>query len=184
MGCFNTVKLLLDDPRVDPSVQNNYLFQLASKTGQIEIVKLLLKNPRVDPSANKNMSIKIASKKGHFDIVKLLLEDPRVDPHQQSSEFGQIDVVTLLLKNQANPSTHNSTAQNNLFEDLVELFLQYSNLKNNENYTTNMFLGRQFDLSSKDEKIIALTLFPRCYGEIFCSNFGGRYIIYPRKSTC
>ena len=44
------VKLLLQDPRVDPSYQNNYAIILASENGHVEVVKLLLQDPRVDPN--------------------------------------------------------------------------------------------------------------------------------------
>jgi len=41
------VKLLLQDERVDPSDNNNWAIQMASKNGHIEVVKLLLQDKRV-----------------------------------------------------------------------------------------------------------------------------------------
>ena len=40
-GHMEVVKLLLADPRVDPSARNNWAIQLASENGHLEIVKLL-----------------------------------------------------------------------------------------------------------------------------------------------
>jgi hypothetical protein len=48
------VELLLLDPRVDPSANNNYAIQKAVSNGNAEIVEMLLTNERVDPSANGN----------------------------------------------------------------------------------------------------------------------------------
>ena len=45
------VKLLLQDPRVDPSDRNNGAIRLAHQNGHVEVVKLLLQDPRVK---NKN----------------------------------------------------------------------------------------------------------------------------------
>lgn len=64
-GHLELVKFLLQDPRVDPSVQSNRAFRKACTS--------------VDPSAEDNKAIRKSSKKGHIKIVKLLLEDLRVD---------------------------------------------------------------------------------------------------------
>jgi hypothetical protein len=48
------IKVLLSDPRVDPSDENNYAIRLASYYGYLKIVKLLLSDPRVDPSDENN----------------------------------------------------------------------------------------------------------------------------------
>ena len=42
------VRLLLNDPRVDPSADDNYAIRCASENGHVEVVKLLLNDPRVD----------------------------------------------------------------------------------------------------------------------------------------
>jgi len=71
-GCTEIVKLLLDDPRVDPGANDNYAIRMAGKIGCTEIVKLLLDDPRVDPCAQRNYAIRMATKKGHTEIVELL----------------------------------------------------------------------------------------------------------------
>ena len=45
-GYVEIVKLLLQDPRVDPSDENNLAIRLASFYGYIEVVKLLSQDPR------------------------------------------------------------------------------------------------------------------------------------------
>jgi hypothetical protein len=60
-GHVEVVKLLLNDPRVDPSAYNNDAIRWASKYGHVEVVKLLLNDPRVDPSVANNYAIRLAS---------------------------------------------------------------------------------------------------------------------------
>ena len=72
------VKLLLADPRVDPSYAENAAIQSAARWGHFEIVELLLEDPRVDPSDDDNDAIRMAADAGHLEIVKLLLENPKV----------------------------------------------------------------------------------------------------------
>ena len=70
-GHVDVVKLLQNDPRVDPSADNNRAIRFASENGHIEVVKLLLNDPRADPSDYSNCAIRLASKNGHFEVVKL-----------------------------------------------------------------------------------------------------------------
>ena len=81
------VKILLRDPRVDPSDRNNEAIRWASKNGHESVVEILLKDSRVDPSDRYNEAIRVASEKGHLEVVKLLLffdytfsKSVRVDP--------------------------------------------------------------------------------------------------------
>lgn len=78
-GFLETVKLLLQDERVDPSSNNNYCIKLASANGHTEIVEILLQDPRINPSAGDNYALKMAVKNGHWEIAKMLLHDARVD---------------------------------------------------------------------------------------------------------
>ena len=99
------VKLLLNDPRVDPSNDNNLPLCLAVKKNHIDIVKLLLKNDRfVSLISETNDPISIASQHGYIEILELLLKDKRIDPSDYenfavaiASENGHINVVQLLL---------------------------------------------------------------------------------------
>lgn len=87
-GNIEIVKLLLQDPRVDPADEKNLAIIYASQNGYFEIVQLLLQDPRVDPSDignvdfnYKNAAITEAFNNNHMKIVDLLLEDPRVVNH-------------------------------------------------------------------------------------------------------
>jgi ankyrin repeat protein len=61
-GYVEVVKLLLNEPRVDPSADDNCAIRLASKNGHFEVVKLLLNDPRGDPSAYNNYANRLATK--------------------------------------------------------------------------------------------------------------------------
>jgi ankyrin repeat protein len=104
-GWFEAVKLLLQDPRTDPTDEDNYPIRVASQFGRLQVVKLLLQDPRVDPAASNNYSIRFASYNGHLEVVKLLLQDQRVDPTADNNyaiknaiRNGHRGVVDLLLK--------------------------------------------------------------------------------------
>jgi hypothetical protein len=68
----DVMKMLIKDPRIDPSANNNYAIRWASENGHTEIVKLLLNDNRVDPSDANNKAIQLASENGHTEIVELL----------------------------------------------------------------------------------------------------------------
>ncbi|KAJ3009680.1 UNVERIFIED_CONTAM: hypothetical protein HDU68_002545, partial [Siphonaria sp. JEL0065] len=98
------LRLLLGDPRVDPSVVENEAVRIASKIGMVEGVRMLLSDPRVDPSALDNEAIRLAAKEGHADVVRLLLMDPRVNSAacgnqaiREAAALGRAAVVALLL---------------------------------------------------------------------------------------
>ncbi len=63
--------MLLNDPRVDPSADNNGGIRCASRNGHVEVVKLLLNDPRVDPSAYNNDAMRCSPENGHAEVVKL-----------------------------------------------------------------------------------------------------------------
>ena len=43
------VRLLLADPRVDPTARNNEAIRMARQNGHADVVRLLLADPRVEP---------------------------------------------------------------------------------------------------------------------------------------
>jgi ankyrin repeat protein len=116
--CARLVKLLLTDPRIDPSVHRQFLIRRASQNGHAEVVKVLLADPRADPSAENQYAIEISSELGHVDVVKLLLADKRVDPSagfqhpiRIASANGHAEVVKVLLADsRVNPSTFDQSA--------------------------------------------------------------------------
>jgi len=106
-GHIETVKLLLQDPRIDPTAQLNEPIRYAAENGHIEVVKILLQNKRVNPAAENNYAIRYASQNGHIEIVKLLLKDHRVDPSDDNNwaikaatQNGHTEIVKLLLKDE------------------------------------------------------------------------------------
>ena len=52
-GNVDSVKLLLEDPKVDPSADNNFAVKLASWYAHLEVVKILLADERVANTYNK-----------------------------------------------------------------------------------------------------------------------------------
>jgi ankyrin repeat protein len=101
-GHTEIVRLLLNDPRVDPKANDNHAIRISSKNGHTEVVRLLLNDPRVDPSANNNTAIRLSSKNGHTEVFLMLLNDPRVDP----TTFNHIGIVRMLLNDpRVDPST-------------------------------------------------------------------------------
>ncbi len=104
-GDTDKVKLLLNDPEVDPSAHNNWVIRLASRNGNTEVVRLLLNDKRVNPAAENNYAIRWASRNyGRLEVVRLLLADPRVNPAAENnyairlaSQYGHLEVVKLLL---------------------------------------------------------------------------------------
>jgi len=71
---IEAIRLMIADPRVDPTVEDNDLIQHACEKGYIEIVQILLSDPRVDPNAG----LEGAYKKNRTGVLELLLNDPRI----------------------------------------------------------------------------------------------------------
>ena len=90
-GDVKNVKLLLADPRVDPSDDDNFAIRLASNYGQTEVVKLLLADPRVDwrLATTKNQLIKTEENKLKNKLTTSYLSLERKSP-QVRMEDGSI----------------------------------------------------------------------------------------------
>lgn len=76
-GCIETVRILLEDGRLNPAINNNQAIIYATQKGHAEIVKLLLQDTRVDPTDQNNMVVLSTIKLGLTEILKILLQDPR-----------------------------------------------------------------------------------------------------------
>jgi hypothetical protein len=114
---FPVIKLLLQDPRVDPSVG----MRLAIVNNNPEVSELLLQNPRTDPNqcvGSGNSFLEYASEYNYVKLVELLLLHDKINPCTQSnyairwaSRKGHIEVVKLLLKhNKVDPTDRNNEA--------------------------------------------------------------------------
>ncbi|KAI9350723.1 ankyrin repeat-containing domain protein [Obelidium mucronatum] len=102
-GHHLVVKLLMQDPRVNPSSGNDFALVKACLFGHIQVVKLLLTDKRVDPCSQLQASLCYAARSGHSEIVQLLLSDERVDPSRYNQdalvvarESGQWDIASIL----------------------------------------------------------------------------------------
>ena len=112
---IESVKRLLQDPRVDPNTKEGAPLVHAANNGSVEIAKILLQDPRVDPSLRDQLALSYACMNGRLPIVKLLLQDTRVDPSGENQrplkdacEHGRAEVVRLLLKDpRVDPSVDN-----------------------------------------------------------------------------
>ncbi|KAJ3216432.1 hypothetical protein HDU67_009486 [Dinochytrium kinnereticum] len=101
-GHTQLLTLLLADPRLNPSINNNYLLRRISVKGDLPIFNLLLTDPRVSPTSWRNESLRNACKHGHVDIVRALLRDGRCDPGDLNGVtirecVGSGEVVRVLL---------------------------------------------------------------------------------------
>jgi ankyrin repeat protein len=85
-GSTECVEILLQDPRIDPAVEDNQPFLRACQYNKLETVKVLLNDPRVDPSDNSNAALATAVENRFNEIKQLLLKDPRVLEKLSSSE--------------------------------------------------------------------------------------------------
>ena len=129
------VRLLLNDPHVNPDIYNNIAIIYSCKHGHTELVRLLLADPRVNPSDFDNIAIIEASRLGHTEVVQLLLDDPRVNPADshnmaiiRAAISGHAEIVLLLLNDpRVNPADRNNQAIINASEqgntEVVRLLL-------------------------------------------------------------
>lgn len=128
------IKLLLNDPRINPTINNNELF-LSCKSP--EAMKLLLDDHRMNPTFNNNELFLSCNSP---EVIKLLLKHPMIDPSCNDNEalisatqwpWSDIDIVEALLKDsRVDPSARENKAiincLNNKKNKMVKIFLQNS----------------------------------------------------------
>jgi hypothetical protein len=85
-GRTSALECLLLDKRVDPSKENNQAFRNAIDMGYLCMAQMLLRHPKVDPTDAQNSALISAAERGYIDILKVLLEDTRIDPSAQGNE--------------------------------------------------------------------------------------------------
>lgn len=78
LGFKQTVSLLLNDSRVDPSYDNDCAIRMASKYGHDDVVSLLLKDKRVNASAMNNYALRHAILYRHEKVISLLYGNTKV----------------------------------------------------------------------------------------------------------
>jgi len=79
-GFIEIVNLLLQDPRVDPSADDNTALFEAVQANQSDVVKLLLSDRRVDPTVKDNFVLMEAAYQDFDEVMEILLKDGRADP--------------------------------------------------------------------------------------------------------
>lgn len=78
-GHAPVLKLLLEDGRADPTVDDNTPMKIAVMHGFVSVLDALLMDGRADPTADDNLLIRSAVRRGkQSDVVKALMRDHRV----------------------------------------------------------------------------------------------------------
>jgi hypothetical protein len=68
-GGFETiVELMMADPRIDPTANDNDAIRVACKNGHAQVVEVLLANSRVNPSVGENTLISHAAGAGQDKV--------------------------------------------------------------------------------------------------------------------
>ena len=118
-GQLDVIKLLLDDPRIDPSVFDDAAMRCATETRNIEAIKLLLSCPKFNVCSDYNQNMLILScKENDIDLLEMLMADKRFDPSYNNNKAikeacsnGRGNVVKILLKDsRINPSDNENIA--------------------------------------------------------------------------
>jgi ankyrin repeat protein len=146
-GSLKLVRLLLNNPRVDPSALQQEALRMACDGCYIDVVKLLLDHPLVSPketlftfkTSKRTMrslgALYIVCEKGCVQLVQMLL--PHIDPSHQNQaalraavRLGHTQVVELLLNDpRVDPSAENQdaiiTACQHGWQQIVELLLSH-----------------------------------------------------------
>lgn len=113
-GTIETVRLLLDDHRVDVNAtlhDGSKMLHLAVLRGDEDICRVLLGHPGLDVNAHASeneTALHHAARKGRDGFVRILIEDPRTDvnaldefgstPLMQAVMWSRVSVVETLLR--------------------------------------------------------------------------------------
>ena len=128
---------LIEDPRVDISVDSDILFRFSAQQGDIEMVTHLLKSEsRVNPAVLNNEALLLAVTNNHINVAKCILNDSRVDPSVKDNiclaialHRGYFEFAKQIIKDpRVNPSKefmveHLSISSKNGFD--VRPFMHY-----------------------------------------------------------
>jgi hypothetical protein len=146
-GNLLAVERLLQDPRVDPSVEYNESLLLAISCGHMKIVEILLQDPRVDPSKRAPVVngfkpldtiplIVVVAEMKNINILNMLLKHPKVDPSVDKNSAiitaaaaGNLEAVNRLLQDpRVDPTDRNNMALQRAktkgYKDVVKRLLE------------------------------------------------------------
>ena len=114
------VRLLLEDGRMNPGLDNSYPIFFASENGLVESLRLLLIDGRADPTIVEDFRsvISFAAEYEQLEVVRLLLLDGRADPAAGGNEAliiaatqGDEEMVALLMRDgRVDPSDQDNQA--------------------------------------------------------------------------
>lgn len=95
-GFAEMTKILLTDPRVDPSIWYQWPIRRACRHGHLEVVDLLLNDSRTFPD---RLGFHSACRHGHVAVVDRLLKDNRLEVSSQClyHAIGHPEVIQRLL---------------------------------------------------------------------------------------
>jgi hypothetical protein len=89
---YDLMDLLLLDPRVDPSTNDNCAIDYAIQTNKPELLSRLLQDPRVNPTNNYNAPFyQTLLNRECFRMTEILLQDPRVE--KRIDYYHALDIV-------------------------------------------------------------------------------------------
>ncbi|PRP77640.1 ankyrin repeat domain-containing protein 44 [Planoprotostelium fungivorum] len=115
-GHIDVVRILLEDPRVDPSAENGLPLERAMVSQDTRLVMLFLKYIQPDWSEQQaNRIMWCAAASGHTDMIRYLLDNTKVNPaasDNQALKFcvanGHVEATKLLLSDpRVDPSDGN-----------------------------------------------------------------------------
>jgi ankyrin repeat protein len=95
---FESVKMLLKDPRVNPAHNGQAAFTIAAQRGHHRIVKLLLKDGRID-SFNQNIVTRRAIEALQFKVIEVITKHRL----KKLGLLKKIEVIDYDLYNAKNP---------------------------------------------------------------------------------
>lgn len=118
--------LLLENKKLDPSIDDNNIIKIASKYKCTDIIEKLLKHRRTDVNADDNYVFRAAIVKNNVELVKILLKDKKVKLNTYESDNDLVvvavknnntEILKILLEEQWDPTGHkriDPTIDNNL----------------------------------------------------------------------
>jgi Ankyrin repeats (3 copies) len=85
---LSVVELLLQDDRVDPTLNNSIALICATESGHADVVRALLEDGRAEPAADDSSARRAAANSvgSSVEVLGLLLEDGRADPNARNYE--------------------------------------------------------------------------------------------------
>lgn len=155
-GHFSLVRFLLQDGRLDPSIENSAALLIASRRGYTKIVELLLQDGRANPASQNNGALFTAAHNNRYQVVELLLKDGRSDPRilsdlplRRAVEEGHPKIVELLLQDgRSDPTSNENCAFIDAIKrgnvEIVKLFLEDGRIQ------PGLFYNRALRLAVKE----------------------------------